>query len=88
MFKEGELVTAIADDDYAITINGWTGKVIKPTSYGCMEVEAAELNETFHEKSWEVDGDCFVPYSPNMETSNLGNFHFCRSEYNSNHLDF
>ena len=81
MFVKGELVTAINTGYYLITANGWTGKVISGSKDGDFEVEAADLNEYFYEKSWTVKEKFFIPYSSNLERENFNHFHFARDRY-------
>lgn len=80
LFYEGELVTALPNDKYAKTNNGWTGRVINcgDDISNFFEVVAKDrFGYVRPSRSWDVLKRFFIPYSSNMETSAFENFYIC-----------
>lgn len=74
-FHAGEFVTALPNDTYIRTSNGYTAKVTRGDidGDGCINVQGFDFNERYI-APWRVQAKYFVPYSENMETSNFLRF--------------
>lgn len=73
--RKGELVTALPNNDYGYTTDGWTAYVLD--LYNCRgEVSVQGYNSCGGaiESYWSVDPEVLIPYSENMETQSFKKF--------------
>ncbi|EXM38531.1 hypothetical protein RASY3_14500 [Ruminococcus albus SY3] len=74
--REGELVTALPNDDYGYTTDGWTAYVLALHSGYNGEVSVQGYNDRGNVTSpdWAVDPEVLIPYSENMVTQSFRSF--------------